>query len=448
MTVFNESSKDNHVVSKDTRAVWLTRLCSGLLAFLFALLIFILFKDDLNCFFAMFGIESKARLIEIVGIAIAGNILLIQATVSYRRAVALERSVENQVEANNVLDRGNRQERLNGAIDHLGSESTTVRLSAGYELLDLAASYKDLRYSIFSILCARIRESTTKSVYREQYKHCPSEEIQSLLNILFVDGKNLFEDLSADLSHCWFRGADFSHAFLENAKLDEANFDHAKLYDAQFRNCSFFRTRLRKILCFKTMLQNSDFDFADLRDSRLSGMMQGVSLSHAKLDGADLSHTKLQGACLTHASIKGANLTSTCFHGAILKGAKLQGAFLGSVQFQGADLNSCDMRGVFSDEAPDSLFFRDHMIDRCGCQSDFKTVRFKGGLTQGDLGDAIKHLSEHRKKDLKDLLSPQIGPSQKIDPEVEFNVVIGEFTREEAERWITAHDSSTGFSPH
>ena len=445
---FKRENRQKHAISRAYRTVWPTILCALFLALLFSLLICIFFKENLSYFYALFGVESKDRLIEIVGIAIAGNILLIQATVSHRRAVALERSAESQVEANNVLDRGNRQERLNGAIDHLGSSSTTVRLSAGYELFDLATSHEDLRYSIFSILCAHIRETTKQSAYQNQCSNHPSEEIQSLLNILFVDGKECFENMPADLSGCWFIGANFRRASLKNANLDEANMNLASLHDANFRDCSFFRTRLRKVFCYKTEFQNSNFDLADLRDSHLSAMMQGVSLSYAKLDSADLSHAKLQGACLTRASLKGANLTSTCFHGANLVSAKLQGAFVDNAQFQGADLVCCDMRGVLSEKAPVVLSFEDHMKDRCHSWSDFNTVTFKGGLTQSDIDEAVKYLRQSLQDGSFDELSRHLGPTQPIDPEIEFNVGVGEFTREEVERWITAHNSTTNLSTH
>ena len=422
----------------------LTKLWFGILVFLFIALMYVFFADNLDFFFEMFGITSKARLIEILGITIAGNILLIQATVSYRRAVTLERSVVSQVEANIVLDRGNRQERFNCAIDHLGSKSSTVRLSAGFELFDLATNYEDLRQSIFSILCAHIRETTTQEMYQKQYSRHPSEEIQSLLTVLFFDGKELFQNISADLRRCWLRGANFGGASLVNAKLDGANLEHAQLHNADFRMCSFNRSKLRNLFCSKTMLQNSRFERADLRNAHLFGLMQGASLNYAKLDGAVLSRAKLQGAFLIRASLKGASLDSAYLHGANLVSAQLQGAFLGNTQFQGAELAGCDMRGVLCDEAPPIVFFEEHMRDRCDCPSDLAQVRFKGGLTQADVDEAVRYLSDSRKKDLIKLLSSHLGPKQEVDPEYELNIEIGEYSKEDLELWVRSDLSSQG----
>ena len=424
----------------------LTGLWFVILVFLFFALMYVFFADNLDFFFEMFGITSKARLIEILGVTVAGNILLIQATVSYRRAVTLERSVVSQVEANIVLDRGNRQERFNCAIDHLGSESSTVRLSAGFELFDLATNYQDLRQSIFSILCAHIRETTTQEMYQIQYSRRPSEEIQSLLTVLFFDGKELFQNISADLRRSWLRGANFGGASLVDAKLDGANLEYAQLYNADFRMCSFNRSKLRKLFCSKTMLQNSRFERADLRDAHLFGLMQGASLNYARLDGAVLSRAKLQGAYLIGASLKGASLDSAYLHGATLVSAQLQGAFLGNTQFQGAELAGCDMRGVLCDEAPPIVFFKKHMRDRCGRPSDFTTVKFKGGLTQADVDEAVRDLSDSRKRELVELLSSHLGLQLEFDPERELFIKTGTYSNEELEHWVKSYSFSSADS--
>ena len=61
-----------------------------------------------------------------------------------------------------------------------------MRLGAVYELYHLAEDAKELRQTVLDILCAYVRQTTGGSEYREAYGRKPSEEIQSLLTLLFT----------------------------------------------------------------------------------------------------------------------------------------------------------------------------------------------------------------------------------------------------------------------
>ena len=141
-----------------------------------------------------------------------GVLIALQALMSYKRAKAMEQTAEAQADAAKAqadavakTEQGQRQDRLKNAIEHLGHESDSVRLGGAYELFHLAEDTEDLRQTVLDILCAHIRRTTGESEYREAHKSKPSEEIQSLLTLLFVHYKEAFKGLHRDLQGSWHR---------------------------------------------------------------------------------------------------------------------------------------------------------------------------------------------------------------------------------------------------
>ena len=151
--------------------------------------------------------NSKYEVLKFIGISMGGVLIALQALIANKRANAMEhtaraqadaaqaqadaanaqaRATVEQTDANRLTERGQRQERLKNAIEHLGHESDSVRLGGAYELFHLAQDTEELRQTVFDILCAHIRRTTGESDYRERHKSKPSEEIQSLLTLLFV----------------------------------------------------------------------------------------------------------------------------------------------------------------------------------------------------------------------------------------------------------------------
>ncbi len=106
---------------------------------------------------------------------------------------------------------------MKNAIEHLGHESVSVRLGGAYELFHLAEDAKKLRQTVLDILCDHIRQTTGERKYRRTYKSKPSEEIQSLLTLLFVQEYEVFKGLRVDLqgSFLLYRGA-LKNRFVHN----------------------------------------------------------------------------------------------------------------------------------------------------------------------------------------------------------------------------------------
>ena len=186
-----------------------------------------------TCIAELLGLPKKSEILKFVGIGMGGGLVALQALMSYKRAKALEdtaraqvnaadvqvKATEEQAKANQHTEQGQRQDRLKNAIEHLGNPSASVRLGGAYELFHLAQDTEELRQTILDILCAYIHGTTGKKDYRENHRSKPSEEIQRLLTLLFVQKHDIFKGLYVDLQECWLNGANFKGACLDEALL-------------------------------------------------------------------------------------------------------------------------------------------------------------------------------------------------------------------------------------
>ena len=380
----------------------LDRILAGLLAFLTGLFLVVMFSErveDSIVHLLGVGVEKKSEALKFLGIGMGGILLALQALASHTRAKAMEeaanaqaKATEEQAKTNQNAEKGQRQERLKNAIEHLGHQSDSVRLGGAYELFHLAQDTKDLRQTVLDILCAHVRRTTGESEYRKKHKSEPSEEVQSLLTLLFVQKHEVFKGLHIDLQGSWLNGADLNQAHLEKAVLNGA------------------------------YLQGTRLLLAHLQETRLLGVhLQGAALWSAHLQGATLWGTHLQGAALEAARLQGANLWGTRLQGAYLKAARLQ--------------------GVISQRA--LLPFEEQIRSQIGKESDLSGVIFAGGLSQEELESLVRGLSDEEAKGLREKLMPHVGkPASHQLPE-NSGAVTEAYSAEEAEEWIAEYKKAT-----
>ena len=190
------------------------------------------------CILKSLGLEEDAKYeaLKFLGISMGGVLVALQALMSYQRAKAMEktaeaqadaanaqaRATEEQAKANQHTEQGQQQERFRNAIEHLGHKSDSVRLGGAYELFHLVQDTPEtpeLRQTVHDILCAHIRQTTGEKEYREKHKSKPSEEVQSLLNLLFVQEHEFFKGCHINLQGSWLKGVALKRARLENAIL-------------------------------------------------------------------------------------------------------------------------------------------------------------------------------------------------------------------------------------
>ena len=358
----------------------------------------------------LLGLPSKNETLKFLGIGMGGVLVALQALMSYRRAKAMEDTAESQAKAtkeqakaNRHTEQGQRQERLKNAIEHLGHKSDSVRLGGAYELFHLAKDTlaedpkEKLGQTVLDILCAHIRRTTSKSKYREKYKSKPSEEIQSLLTLLFVQKHEVFKDCYINLQGSWLKWADLREA------------------------------RLEKAILVKAHMQGAWLDGVQLQKSRLGG-------------------TQLQEARLYNANMQGAWFGGTQLQGATLGGAQLQGAILDGAQLQGAGLQGAHMQGIGIDFSPESSF-EDRMREQINKKCDppelafegglsLLGVIFSGGLSQENVDSLVEGMSDEKANMLRRKLRSHIGQPESNQLMENSGAIIGSYTAEEAEKWI------------
>ena len=414
----------------------LTILCSLLVVLFSAFVAVIFFKTVEVCIGRLLGSSDldlfrKKEILTFLGIGMGGILLALQAVIANRRAKALEdtakaqadtaraqaKATEEQAKANQNTEQGQRQERLKNAIEHLGHASDSVRLGGAYELFHLAQDTKELRQTVLDILCAHIRRTTSERKYREKYKWKPSEEIQSLLTLLFVQDHTVFEGLHINLKGSRLNGADLSRADLRWAELSWANLEDAFLSSARLHEAVLFQAKM---------------DRAYLVGAHL----HGTSLYGVQLRGANLGKAKLPGACLFEAQLQGVNLAA----------ARLQGAILGGVQLQGAYLVDAQMHGVGCEEDIGNSF-EERLRQMIGKESDLSWVTFAGGLSQEDVDSLVKDCSDEEADRLRERLISHIGKPASNELPEDSGVITGAYTEEEAEQWIAEFEEAMSEVP-
>ena len=358
------------------------------------------------------GLSGKNRILTFLGLGIGGILAALQV-------VALAGAVSEQARANQNTEQGHRQERLKNAVEHLGHASDSVRLGGAYELIHLAIDTKNLRWTIWEMLCDHIRLTTSKKEYREKYKSKPSEEIQSLLNLLFVRHYEIFKGMHIKLRESWLNGAEIIGARLHNADLREVRLQGARLAHAQFQGANLYRAQFQGANLYKAQFQ-------------------GANLYEAHLQGADLREVQLQGAALGNVQLQGVDLREVQLQGAALSNVQLQGVDLRGAQFQGAT----GAGGYDRDES-----FEERMRRLVGKESDLSEVIFEGGLTKKDVESIVEGFSDKRATALRKRLEPHINKPISSQSPANSKADTGDYTAEEAEEWIAEYKKAVPKMP-
>ena len=376
----------------------------GAFVVLLATFVLVMVSDSVeDCVSPLFGLNVKNATLKFLGIGMGGVLVALQALMSYKRAKALEDTANAQAEAakaqaiaNQNTEQGQRQERLKNAIEHLGHGKNSVRLGGAYELFHLAEETKEWRQTILDILCAHIRQTTGKSKYRAEHKSKPSEEIQSLLTLLFVRDPEVFKGLRSNLQGSYLAGADLPKARLTNTDLTRASLQGIFLREAH----------LREAVLWGSYLQ--------------CAVLQG-----ACLQGANLGRTHLQGVNLSEAQMQRSHLLNACLQGANLKGANLQGA-------------ACRNWSV-----PKS--FEERIRGGICQKSSLGEAIFSGGLK--DLDSLVKGLSDKKAEELREKMKPHIGKLESHELPENSRAITGAYGKEEAEQWIAEYNEAMSEVP-
>ena len=393
-------------------------LLVGLLVGLLAVFGAVMASGDPEWAYGLFGAEEKFRVLEFLGVAMGGVLLAIGAVIAHKRAVALERAAEAQAgaataqaAANKGAEDGRRQERLKNAIEHLGHASDSVRLGGAYELFHLAKDTEDLRQTVMDILCAHIRRTTRKKNYRKRHEWRPSEEIQSLLTLLFVQGREISRSHRVDLRDSWLNGVHLQNARMEGVILH--------------------RVHLRGAVLYETRMQGADFMLAQ---------MQGAYLMDAHMQGANLRVANLQGANITGAYMQGTDITEGQLQGADMEDVYLQGAVLGETGMQGMNLKNVQMQGAQAIHV--WTLFEKRAILYPSQKSNLSETIFEGGLSRDDVDSFINDLPGYAVDEFRRKLEPHIDKPARNELPEGSGAFTGAYTEEEAKRWIAEYEEA------
>ena len=375
-----------------------------MLAVLLVVFLDILFSDGPTWAYRLFGVEEKFQILEFVGVAMGGMLLAVGAAIAHRRAKAMERAAKAQAEAakahaeaNKGAEDGRRQERLKNAIEHLGHDSDSVRLGGAYELFHLAKDTENLRQTVLDILCAHIRRTTGKGKYRNKYKSKPSEEIQSLLTLLFVQEYEVFKGCHIRLRESWLAGADLNHAHLSRA----------------------------------------DFSMAYMQQSYLMG---------ARLQAALLAGARMQGAFLCGAWLQGSILSFVEMQTTDLSGSHMQRVNLYKTQLQEANFSKAFLQGAF---CPGKLGTPFESYIRAGIsqENDLSEATFTGGLSRETVDALASIMHDEAAGELQQALEPHINQPETHELPRHSGAIVGAYTAEDAEQWIAEYEKTRGKNP-
>ena len=394
-----------------------------------------------KCMLELFGLSSKAGVLKFIGIGMGGVLIALQALMSYKRAKAMEDTAKahadtakaqadtakTQADAVSNTEQGLRQERLKNAIEHLGHEKDSVRLGGAYELFHLAEDTKELRQTVLDILCAHIRQTTGESAYRKTHQSKPSEEVQSLLTLLFVQKHEVFKGFPINLQGSWLNGVILIEARLEEAVLIKAHLQRSDLR----------RANLQEAELLESHLQDADLRKANLRVANLEkACLQGADLRYARLHGTNLFRACLQGADLHQAQLQGAELIE----------AQLQGANLGGAQLQGANLGGAQLQGVGGMRKGGNTF-KKRIRESIDQKTDLLDVFFEGGLAPKQVDSIVEDLPDGTAKRLRERLEPYIIGKPMSDRLPAERPATGTYTEEEAEKWIAEYEEAMSEAP-
>ena len=455
-----------------------------LFLFLFVTLVGVIFFDDVESVIGKgLGLPGqKNAILTFLGLSMGGVLLVMQTIIANTRAEAMEKAALEQAKANENTEKGQRQERLKNAIEHLGHDSVSIRLGGAYELFHLAQDTKELRQTVLDILCSHIRRTTSEDEYRDNHKSKPSEEIQSLLTLLFVQEHEVFKGLHINLQGSWLNGIELNGARLQKAVLTGAYLRGARLIEAQFewanlRGAQLQIARISNAYMQKVSLHNAHMQRADISNTYLQGailndaLLHGAKLTGARLQEAGLNGTYLQGAYLMGTEMQMASIAGAHLQGAFLHMTKMQGVSLQDTQFQGSCFRSVQLHGAefsslqnFQSDNQNlrqeinpepahiqgvryyddgiSGDFAQRMRDGVGKENDFSGVIFAGGVSRKYINSIVNGLSDSGAKKLRELLAPHIDQPVSHELPEDSGAITEPYTEEEAEQWTANYEKA------
>jgi hypothetical protein len=205
--------------------------------------------------------------------------------------------------------------RFASGVELLGNPHESARIGGAYNLYFLARDNKGYRKTVCEILCAHIRTITSDTNYQEKYKDKPSNEIDSIIYLLFhkrefnvseeeIHG-SIFMDKSKFLSKAYLCGANFMTTKLDGVHLMSAKLNYAHFTLAELQGVRFGSAELK----------NSFFGHSKLNDVDFIGAQLGHADFH---DVKEMRKVDFRVATLENANFQSGKMIEVDFSGAVL----------------------------------------------------------------------------------------------------------------------------------
>lgn len=301
-------------------------------------------------------------------IIMGGEILLMALYLTYRRTRSSERQIEtfmNQLENSDkqvkalekqvqIVHDEQIMERFTRAVEQLGNQDISIRLSGIYTLEHLANDSDRGYWTIMEVLAAYVRGKSPLRPDQDQediflFEASGDEsrlpvDIQAALTVMGRCENASKENAVQGLD---LRGTHLQRADFQKAKLQRAQFWEADLRGADLNGANLKEADLRQANLVRASLQGAKILLADLRKARLlKADLHGADLWRANLQEADLQAARLTQTDLREANLRLANLQGVDFQGASLEVSDLQAANLQGADFRKAKLNGANLQSA------------------------------------------------------------------------------------------------------
>jgi hypothetical protein len=218
------------------------------------------------------------------------NVLLM-----YWRVAVMEKQQESQQKQLAIMDKQQKsqQKQLNETrfatgVQLLGNDKQSARIGGIYHLFFLASEYPiEYLEPVCEILCTHVRTITRDKEYQGKYRERPSNEIQTILNLLLKDSKSIFHYSEKNLMETFLSNADFENTLFNKVSFNGSTIRNAGFKNARLRNVNFRGATLSRVgFVYARFEKNVRFTDAVLQD---------VDFRDAKLEKVDFSGTALAG---------------------------------------------------------------------------------------------------------------------------------------------------------
>ena len=204
----------------------------------------------------------------------------------------------------NIQEKQLLETRFSASIALLGNGKQSARIGGVYSLFYLAHEHEEYRNTICEILCAHIRTWTRAKHYQKNYTKNPSNEIQTILDLLFKEDKSgslIFSNCRKNLNKAFLCGIDFikitlCHVNFDNATLRNVNFRSATLHNVSFISATLSDAKFDPTTISYPNVKDVKYKLATLIDVNFEGAaLINIDFRQAELKGVNFLVTVLDG---------------------------------------------------------------------------------------------------------------------------------------------------------